>query len=140
MRKIKCLNKPVISLILVFALFVICGCGEPLRTLQALGAEQNAQQRYVGIQKHKFNLLMKDIKRAYLKPGFSRAYIISRYGEPVLVTDLSKTSSDATLKTRFLYRNPVGFIDSEKAYLYFDSNDKLVNFEVLQEKPVSSGN
>lgn len=117
---------------LIFFGFSFIGCGESLRTLQALGSEQQAQQKLISSQRRSFESLLRDIKNSRLKIGLARKYLISKYGQPVLSTNVEYTSGEDDTRMRLLYRDPVGYVDSTKIYLEFNDNDKLINFR-LQE-------
>lgn len=106
-------------------IFFMAGCSEPIRTLQALGAEKDAQLAQVKRQDKEFELLLRDIAKDRLKPGMSRQEIVGRYGHPVLES-ASRQQEEITL----LYRKPVEFFDMTKVYLTFDNQGYLKKVDV----------
>lgn len=114
----------------LFGIFFAAGCSEPIRTLQALGAEKDAQAAQVKRQDIRFERLLKDVKEKRLKPGVSRRWVVGRYGRPVL-DPVSRQEG-----VIFLYRKPTDFFNTVKIYLTFDQDDLLkdINIEELGAK------
>ncbi|MBL7132416.1 MAG: hypothetical protein ISS45_13660 [Candidatus Omnitrophica bacterium] len=113
----------------LFLLVLICGCGQQLNALIKLNSEQESQQRFVESQRKKFVVLINDIQQGELERGLTTKQIIRLYGEPVLIKELES-------QREFLYRDPLDFFASPKAYLYFDQQDILVDFKIkLPESP-----
>lgn len=95
-------------------LFLLSGCSQPLRTLMALGHEQEAQQKLVAQENANFKRLWNDVTRGRLKPGVTQQEILNRYGAPVL--EQGRT---------FLYRRPTEYFATPKVYLDFDEKGIL---------------
>ncbi|MFH1622669.1 MAG: hypothetical protein ABIA97_06085 [Candidatus Omnitrophota bacterium] len=124
------MNRPYLFLLIFF---FICGCSPELNTLITISREQEAQNKYLATQSKYFKTLLSRIEDNKLKLGLSAQKIISYYGEPIVVKDINSGR-------RFLYREPVDFNPKKKVYLYFDPEDKLVDFELIvreeQEEPL----
>jgi hypothetical protein len=99
-------------------LFGLTGCGQPLRTLMDLGAEQDAQQVFVSSENKRFEALLRAAKRGKIKAGMSRTEVVNRYGEPILI-------KEGIGKTILLYRRPAEFLNPAKVYLEFDAQGLL---------------
>jgi len=114
-----------------FLLVLICGCGQQLKALIKLNSEQESQQRFVASQRKKLVALINDIQQGELEKGITSKQVIRLYGEPILIKELES-------QREFLYRDPLDFFVSPKAYLYFDQQDILVDFKIkLPESPPS---
>ncbi len=113
---------------LLLVLVFVCGCGEGLKTMIKLDKEQKAQHKYVAMQSRKVQSLIKNIKNNKLKLGLTRKRVISIYGQPILAKEVLGYN-------RLLYRDALDFNPAEKAYLYFDQDDKLANFELVIREP-----
>jgi hypothetical protein len=97
-----------------------------MKTLFKLNSSQKKMRDYVQRQNKGFDRLCEDIQSERLKMGLSQNQVISLYGDPILEKELEN-------KTRWLYRYPVEYFHSDKAYLYFDRDNTLVGWE-LKEK------
>lgn len=107
---------------------VLGGCvvlSDELQTLKDVGKSQVQINVYVRKQNRRFLKLLKYYKKGRLKIGISKAWIISAYGQPILV----KSLDDNLAKEVFLYRHPTNYFKSDKIYLYFDKSDKLVRWK-----------
>ncbi|MBN2483234.1 MAG: hypothetical protein JXD21_03400 [Candidatus Omnitrophica bacterium] len=110
--------KKQIYLILI-GIFLLSGCSliknkGPLLTLKSIGDSQRQIGKYIEKQKGLFTLLVDDIKNDELPKNLTEAQITSRYGAPVVVTELDRT------KRRLLYRYPKKYYTSDRVYFYID--------------------
>ncbi len=92
-----------------------------LRTLKSLAQSQQEMSLYVEEKEANFVRLTKDIQAGRLAEMTSYEEIIAYYGEPVLRRNFQKEG----LAKELLYRHPTEYFDTDKVYLYFDSNLKL---------------
>ncbi|MFH1692441.1 MAG: hypothetical protein ABIC68_07780 [Candidatus Omnitrophota bacterium] len=113
--------------------FFFAGCSQPIRTLQALGVEKDAQAAQVKRRDSEFELLLKDIGKGRLKMGASRQEIVARYGNPVL--EIVARQQD---EVAFLYRKGAEFFNTTKVYLTFDKQGILKKIDV--EEPDAKQN
>ncbi len=97
----------------------LSGCSQPLRTLMALGSEQDGQKRYVESQRQRFKVVLRHARQNRIKYGTARSVVIRRYGEPVL-------ENEGTC----LYRDPVDFLHSPKVYMTFDEKQNLLEIRI----------
>lgn len=88
-----------------------------------VGAEQKAQQNFVGIEQARFKAVLREARAGRIKKGTTRESIVARYGEPVLDTGAA-----------FLYRDPIGFFDSPKVYLDFDEKGALTGVRIAERE------
>lgn len=111
-----------------FLIILVSGCSN-LRALMRYSKEQDALQSQVSAQKKKVERLFADIKDNKLVIGTTaKRLIIRRYGEPVLLKKVED-------KEQLLYRDPMEYFSSPKAYLLFDEDGILENIEVISESP-----
>jgi len=103
-----------------------CGCTPQLSILKGLGDSQKEIERYVAAQERGFYKLSDDIKNNRIKIGLSKKEILSLYGDPVLS---KKIEDNPLLKEEFLYRLPTEYFTTNRIYLYFDIEDKLVKWK-----------
>ena len=94
-----------------------------LKTLKALGHNQKYIARSLKTQERLFRKLTADIKKDKLKPGIPAEVFLSSYGEPVVSKNIP------SLGKRFLYRHPTKYFNSDKIYIYFNQEGRLVNWE-----------
>lgn len=130
--------KPVLFLFFIFlSLTLLQGCAlftkaPQLLTLKRLGDSQKQMELDVEAKKKNLEKLIKDIEADKLERGLSFKKFISRYGEPVLEKEVKKGGR----MKKLLYRHPVEYFNTDKVYLYFDSNLELAawKYEKKQEK------
>ena len=101
---------------------------DELLTLKDLSQEGDAQDRYAQEQDHKFELLVEAIKSKTLKAHSHKNKIIKIFGEPIFA---EKMIQDGQETQKWLYRYMKKFFDSEKVYLYFDHEEKLIHWEYI---------
>ena len=97
-------------------------------TLKDLSEEGDSQDRYAEGQDHKFGLLVEAVKSKTLKLYSHKNKIIKTFGEPVFVEEVTR---DGQGVEKWLYRYTKEFFYSEKVYLYFDHEGKLINWEYI---------
>ena len=96
---------------------------DQLLTLKGLADEQAMLGRYVEAQDQKFELMIEEVKAGTLDQYLNKRKILKVFGDPIYIKHVSK--NDQELES-WLYRYSTEFFDSEKIYLYFDSDDNLV--------------
>lgn len=89
-----------------------------------LDSEQKSQCAQVEAQRARFEVLLRDVKNKRLKLGSKRAFIVSRYGLPVIEQD-----------NVLFYRDPVDFFNSDKVYLTINALGALTDIR-LENKDV----
>jgi len=107
---------------------VLSGCAkvqhlDQLLTLKGLADEQAMLGRYVEEQDQKFERMIEEVKAGTLDQYLNKRKILRVFGDPIYIKHVSK--NDQELES-WLYRYSTEFFDSEKIYLYFDSDDNLV--------------
>jgi len=96
-----------------------------LKTLKSVGDSQDEISTYLAKQLELFNQLLVDLEDEVVEPGISKKRFIRTYGEPILVKEVSEPSGGIVL----LYRHPTEYFKSDRVYLYFDQEEKLVRWE-----------
>jgi len=125
--------------ILVYLIIILlCGCAklahlDELLTLKSVSDDQRQIEIYLAKQEHGFNKLKEDIKNNRLRQGELKRSIIAKYSEPVLTKEAEP--ENVGIKEILLYRHPTSYFKSERIYLYFDINNRLVSWE---SKPAES--
>ncbi|HOX54133.1 MAG TPA: hypothetical protein PLC32_01625 [Candidatus Omnitrophota bacterium] len=95
-------------------------------TLKSLGDDQALQTKFLKQQEKNFQLLLSDVQNGILKKGATRKDMLSRYGEPIAIKEMTK---DSLFAEQFVYRHPEQFFDSEKVYLFFDKDQALAEWK-----------
>ncbi|MBU1911945.1 MAG: hypothetical protein KKB22_00220 [Candidatus Omnitrophica bacterium] len=114
-------------------IFYLEGCSftmhyEQLMLLKRLGDSQHEIEDYVKKQKDSFLKLRDDIKNNRLKKGISKREILSIYGEPVFCKDIA---NEVGVKEICLYRQPLQYFSTDRAYLKFDKKQNLCCWEFI---------
>ncbi len=117
-------------------LLVVTGCAklehlDQLLTLKDLSEEGDRQDRYVENQDHKFELLLEAVQSNALSQDTHQKKILQKFGDPIYREEITR---DGQGVEKWLYRYTKEFFDSEKVYLYFDREGKLINWEYLPER------
>lgn len=97
-------------------------------TLKRYNASQVDMQRYVDRQTKLFNRLIEDVKSDNLKKGTAQRRIVGMYGDPIFVKDIDDGSP---AKEKLLFRHPMHYFTSDKVYMYFDENKKLLYWKYV---------
>lgn len=119
------------GIFLFVGLIYLTGCAklqhlDQLLTLKDLSEEQDKLGRHIEQQDQKFELLVQAVKANQLERYPGKRHILKRFGEPVYSRPIERNGQALEL---WLYRYSTQFFDSEKVYLYFDSSDRLVDWE-----------
>lgn len=104
--------------VIFFIQLAISGCGLEIATLKEYSKEQDAIKAQVENDLRRFNLLVNDIKEGKLTAGITKKKFFRLYGSPVVETS-----------EKLLYRHPVKFSETEKVYIYFDEQERLVKWD-----------
>lgn len=119
--------------VVVFGLMLLAGCAklehlDQLLTLKDLSEEGDSQDRYTEGQDRKFGLLVEAVQSKTLKLYSHKNKIIKTFGDPAFVEEVTENGQEVE---KWLYRYTKEFFDSEKVYLYFDHEGKLINWEYI---------
>ncbi|MEW6008837.1 MAG: hypothetical protein AB1629_04300 [Candidatus Omnitrophota bacterium] len=107
---------------------LLASCSQNLKLLLQINNEDKVLKRDLRLEERGFSLLLHDLKQDKLKLGTLKKDIIARYGHPILEFPLQTESAVEKL----LYRYPTKYFDSEKVYLYFDNNNELTDWDILE--------
>ena len=128
MFKIKLMNIKFLSFLGILFLFPM-GCAklqhmDELLTLKGIADEQKRQARYVQEQDQRFEKLRAVVQSGQIKKFSNQKQIASKFGQPIYTKTIEKDSQTLEL---WIYRYSVKYFDSDKVYLYFDQEGKLVD-------------
>jgi len=113
---------------------VLSGCAkishlDQLLTLKGLADEQDQMGKQINEQNQKFEMMLSEMKAGTLDQYLNKKKIVGIFGDPIYVKTVK--SDDRQMEV-WLYRYAVKFFGSEKIYLYFDSDGKLVKSEYFE--------
>ena len=105
---------------------------DQLLTLKAISDEQKAMDKEVDKQDKKFKSLIAEIQKGTIKEYANKKSVIRKFGEPISIENMEK---DVQLQETWMYRYCAKFFDSDKAYLKFDQEGKLIDWQYEQAPP-----
>ena len=113
---------------------VICGCAkvshlDQLLTLKGLADEQDLMGEYIDAQDEEFELMLDEMKAGTLDQYLNKRKIVRAFGDPIFVKTIERNEQQLEV---WLYRYAAEFFGSEKIYLYFDSDENLVDSEYFE--------
>lgn len=77
-------------------------------------------------QSRQFKHIFADVKRNFLRPGFSKKQMLNKYGDPVVSFS---GADESDIRETWLYREPLKYSNVDRVYLYFGKDDKLLSWE-----------
>lgn len=118
------------------SLFLLSGCAKikhlgPLLVLKDLSEEQEQLNEYVDAQDKKFELLIEEAKSGTLGQYLDKKRILEIFGEPILKKEAGANNPETEC---WLYRYATRYFGSEKVYLYFNKEEKLVLWKYIEGK------
>ena len=121
------------TIFLILGLFVMGGCAkvshlDQLLTLKGLADEQAQMSLDAQEQDKKFDLMLAEKKAGTLDQYLTKGKILRTFGEPIYVTRADRDNQEVE---KWLYRYTAEFFGSEKIYLYFDSEENLIESEYI---------
>jgi hypothetical protein len=117
--------------VIFFCCIFICGCIRfPSLKQINLVIDYNGNQGLIESkmkrQASQFKHVLADLKHYGLRKGFSKEQMLSRYGEPVLLYNGNENSE---VKEIWLYRDPLKYSNTDRVYLNFSRDSKLISWE-----------
>ncbi|MEA3489840.1 MAG: hypothetical protein U9R44_05845 [Candidatus Omnitrophota bacterium] len=101
-----------------------------LKSLMTLSKDRGGMIKEYKDETKVHGKIKRAIDRHELKEGEDAARIVKKYGEPVIVL----AEEDSGL-SRWVYKPGMeSYFGGEKAYLFFDKNEKLLRWEVVAKK------
>ena len=121
----------------ILSALMFSGCAplthlDQLLTLEGIGANKALQKQHVKKQDQDFEKLLKVVQENKLSEHPNQDSIRRAFGDPIFVKDVEK---DGRKQTKWLYRYSVKPFGSEKLYLYFDADGRLINSEYMKKPP-----
>ena len=119
------------NIYLLIGTMLLSGCAssgrmERLLTLKALANEQKNLNAYIEEQDKKFESLLEAARKGAIDQYVDRESIKKNFGDPVYVKQVEHNGES---QEEWLYRYVTKFFDSEKVYLYFNGEGKLVKWK-----------
>jgi len=102
-----------------------------LMTLKAYSEERDDQSKWVEGRQKAFNLLLASVKDGSIKDYSGRDSILQAFGEPVVKETIEDPDGPVT---RWLYRHPIQKYATDRVYLYFTSDGRLVKSEHIPQE------
>ena len=124
----------------IILLFFLTGCTQAkqlahldqLMTLQGLSENRDEQANFVDDHNKKFAQLREAVKNDQLKEYPNKKVILQAFGEPII----AKTVMDqGEPREEWLYRYATKYFNSDKIYLYFDSQGNLIRCDHVVPPP-----
>ncbi len=101
-----------------------------LKALMELSKDRAKMAEEYDTETDNYNNALKAIDKDSLPEGLSAEDVRNKLGEPVIV--LSEPDGE---RTRWVYKNGAAdYSSSEKVYLFFDKNEKLINWVIPPAK------
>lgn len=97
---------------------------EAISLMRQLAKNQKEIDDYVKSQREGFLRLRQDILGEKLSAGISKQEITTQYGEPICCFPTAENKQ----KQECLYRLPLEFFSTNKIYLYFDKDNRLISW------------
>lgn len=124
-------------LLIVVSILIFSGCAklqhlDQLLTLKDMSDEQTRLQQYIEQQDKKFDKLLQAVKERTLVKNVRGQSIVRMYGEPLGKREVEK---DGKKLERWNYRYQMKYFESEKVYLYFNEEKRLVGWEHVAGNP-----
>ncbi|HNV24013.1 MAG TPA: hypothetical protein PKH98_03905 [Candidatus Omnitrophota bacterium] len=124
-------------LFLVIGVFLLSGCAkmqhlDQLLILKNFSDEQTRLQQYIEQQDKKFEKLLKAIEDRTLVKNMRDQAIVRMYGDPLGKREVEK---DGKKMERWNYRYQMKYFESEKVYLYFNEEKRLIGWERVGPNP-----
>ena len=102
---------------------------DQLLTLKGLADEQAQMSQYIEEQDQKFALMVEEAKAGTLDQYFNKRKILRTFGDPIYIKHVNKNDQDLE---SWLYRYATEFFGSEKIYLFFDTDENLVESNYIE--------
>jgi len=120
--------------ILLFLTTICGGCAkishlDQLLTLKGLADEQVQMGKQIDEQDQKFEMMLEEVKAGTLNQYLNKKLIVQEFGEPIYIKSVNKNEQQMEV---WLYRYAAEFFGAEKIYLYFDSDENLINSEYME--------
>ena len=131
-------GKPLTDLIcmmmLIASLISLSGCAKVMnikKLLRIKGYSDNKdmQEKHVHLNDKNFELLMEAVNQDRMGGYPDKKSILKAFGDPIFSTDDDK---EGQIREKWLYRYAMKYFDSEKVYLYFDDEEKLVDWKYVE--------
>ena len=125
-----------IFIIFCFSIF-LTGCSklahlDQLLTLKAMGDNKDQQAKFVKQQDENFEKILQAYRDNRLDQYPDAKSIQKAFGAPIYVGQEVK---EGMSRTKWLYRYSVKMASSDKVYLYFSTDGKLLEWQYVEKPP-----
>lgn len=129
-----------ILLIICCVVFPFSGCAklahlDQLLTLKAMGENKDQQAKFVKEQDQNFENILQAYRDNRLGQYPDTKSIQKAFGAPIAVSDEVK---DGVSRISWLYRYSVQMLSSDKLYLYFSPDGKLLEWQYVEKNPAKT--
>jgi hypothetical protein len=101
---------------------------DQLLVLKEYSEEKEAQGKWIEQETENFNGILAAVRDGSIKNSPDRESIREQFGDPVIIENIEKDNAPVE---QWLYRHPLQKLAFERVYLYFDSNGRLVRYEIV---------
>lgn len=105
---------------------------DQLLTLKTIGDNKALQKQYVDKQNQNFEKLLKVVQENKIQEYPSQESIRRAFGDPLFIKDIER---DDQRQIKWLYRYSAEPFGSEKVYLYFTADGRLIDSEYIEKPP-----
>ena len=123
--------------IILCVAFFFTGCSklahlDQLLTLKAMGQNKDEQAKFVKQQDQNFEAVLQAYRENRLSQYPDAKGIQKAFGAPIYVSEEIK---DGVPRIKWLYRYSVKMASSDKVYLYFSTDGKLLEWQYVEKPP-----
>lgn len=121
-------------------IFAFTGCSklahlDQLLTLKAMGENKDQQEKFVKQQDQNFEKILQAYRDDRLGEFPDAKSIQKAFGAPIAVSEEMK---DGVNRIKWLYRYSVKMLSSDKLYLYFSTDGKLLEWQYVEKPPAKT--
>lgn len=132
--------KRTVAVVIVLSLS-LSGCAQithlkELLTIKRYSDNKDMQDQIVWQENDQFEELLGAIANNEIEQYRDKQSFVDHFGDPVLISQVERKGKPVEC---WLYRYPVRYFGS-KVYCYFDSSDKLIEWEVIEAEQEGGAN
>lgn len=120
-----------LNLFFVISLVFLCGCAklahlEQLLTIKSYSDNKDLQEKFVSKQNEDFERLLQLVRAEGLNAYQTKKELCADFGPPVFTREVIHQGQSVEM---CLYRYATEYWNSDKVYVYFDQESRLVDWE-----------
>jgi len=122
------LKVPVLTLLILPALG---GCAklahlEQLLCIKSYSENRDIQLAYVDLQNENFDRLLAAVNAGEIQPGIKKQDLVEKFGEPVIHRPVMGRGG---AREEWLYRYATVYFNTEKIYMYFGEDGRMISLQ-----------